>query len=128
MSSPETGTTPGPRHVLAEIFYDSEDAEHPVKTQPRMICLNSVNGDTVQWYAAGGEFTVDLGNRHPFDFNGTSIELARGQFSPVLRFRRPGQPTGMPVLPGYKLHRGRGMPRTVAAPILTAHGAVIFDP
>ncbi len=121
------GAATGSRHVLVEIFYDPNHADHQVLTQPRMICLNSVNGDTVQWYAAGGDFTVFLGNGHPFDFNGNSIEVSRGQYSPVLRFRTPGQPTGLPGLAAYEVVRGRAAVR-VPGSAATSHPGVIFDP
>lgn len=119
---------PRARHTIA-VLSVSEDPDHyPVEQHPEHLVLNSINGDTVQWYAAGADFDVDLGPNHPFDTEIQTIEITRGNYSQVLRFANPGVALGSDY-EDYGDYSVRKHDEVIDEAILvTSHPEVIFDP
>lgn len=119
---------PEARHTVAVLSLSKDPSHHSVEQHPEHLVLNSMNGDTVQWYAAGADFVVDLGPNHPFDYSTTdhTIDISRGTYSQVLRFRDPGTDLGIDDYGDYSVREKDDLSENGGT--VTSHPEVIFDP
>jgi hypothetical protein len=121
------------RHVTVFLTLHPDHTGSTVEPSPEIVCLNWDNGDTLEFYAGGHDFSVYLGENHPFtnDIHEATIRVKRGEYSDILMLPDPekmAKPKYLNNLPDYQVWIGHGQRPSRQTVTATSHSGVIFDP